>query len=229
MSEDSMKEDSMNEDSMNEDSTSEDPVSATTFARDAASLVRAASASLADSLSSAVVQVRSRHTGGGAGLIWAPGLVVTNAHCVPHDADVEVSTSAERGGRWREARVAGYHPPHDLALLAVPSISAPPLEIRDADSLRSGELLFAHGHPLGMRDAISMGVLHAVARDRRTREPRWIVADVRLAPGNSGGPLVDAEGRLVGINSMVVNGLGVAVPATLVQRFVDRILAQRAA
>jgi serine protease Do len=55
------------------------------------------------------------------------------------------------------------------------------------------------------------------------------VADVRLAPGNSGGPLVDAEGRLVGINSMVVNGLGVAVPASLVQRFVERALSERAA
>ena len=63
----------------------------------------------------------------------------------------------------------------------------------------------------------------------RSGSARWIVADVRLAPGNSGGPLVDAEGRLVGINSMVVNGLGVAVPASLVQRFVERSLSQRAA
>ena len=58
---------------------------------------------------------------------------------------------------------------------------------------------------------------------------RWIVADVRLAPGNSGGPLVDVDGRLVGINSMVVNGLGVAVPSDLVRDFVERALAQRAA
>jgi serine protease Do len=74
-----------------------------------------------------------------------------------------------------------------------------------------------------------MGVLHDVARDRRTGAPRWIVADIRLAPGNSGGPLVDADGRLVGINSMVVNGLGVAVPAELARQFVDRVLAKRAA
>jgi len=74
-----------------------------------------------------------------------------------------------------------------------------------------------------------MGVLHGVARDRRTEVPRWIVADIRLAPGNSGGPLVDAEGRLIGINSMVVGGLGVAVPAEMVRRFVDRVAAKRAA
>jgi len=74
-----------------------------------------------------------------------------------------------------------------------------------------------------------MGVVHGITRDDRTGSPRWIIADVRLAPGNSGGPLVDAEGRLVGINSMVVNGLGVAVPAALVHRFVERALTRRAA
>ena len=198
-------------------------------ADDAAAVFGKASRRLADALTSAVVQVRAENTGGGAGLIWGPGLVVTNAHCVPRSAAVEVSASAERGGRWREARVIGYDPPHDLALLAIQSLAGPPLETRDAESLRAGELLFAHGHPLGLPDAMSMGVLHDIARDRRTGQPRWIVADIRLAPGNSGGPLVDAEGRLVGINSMVVNGLGAAVPAALAQNFVDRVLAKRAA
>jgi serine protease Do len=89
-------------------------------------------------------------------------------------------------------------------------------------------LLFAYGHPLGVRGALSMGVLHAVVR-RRSGEPKFVVADLRLAPGNSGGPLIDAEGRLVGINHMVVNGLGVAIPATTVARFVDRVRAARAA
>jgi serine protease Do len=193
----------------------------------AASLFRSATTSLADSLTSAVVQVRNQNTGsGGAGLIWGgSGLVVTNAHCVPRGAAVEVGNA----GRWREARVVGYHPPHDLALVAVQSLGGPSLELRDAETLRAGELLFAHGHPLGVQHSLAMGVLHGVARDRRTGQPRWIVADVRLAPGNSGGPLVDADGRLVGINSMVANGLGVAVPAELVRQFVDRVLAKRAA
>ncbi len=196
----------------------------------AATLFRSATTSLADSLASAVVQVRNQHTGsGGAGLIWSgSGLVVTNAHCVPRGAAVEVGGA----GRWRDARVVGYHPPHDLALLETRWAGGRVdgwTGIRDAESLRAGELLFALGHPLGVRDSLAMGVLHEVARDRRTGQPRWIVADVRLAPGNSGGPLVDADGRLVGINSMVVNGLGVAVPAELVQQFVDRVLAKRAA
>jgi serine protease Do len=187
---------------------------------------------LGELLRHAVVEVRSGETGSGAGIVWGgAGLVVTNAHCAPRGTTLEVDAGATsaRSGNWRGAQVIAYHPRHDLALLAAPSVSGPLLEVRDVESLHAGELVFAHGHPLGVRDALAMGVVHAIARDERTNQPRWIVADVRLAPGNSGGPLVDAEGRLVGINSMVVNGLGVAVPATLVQRFVEQALAKRAA
>lgn len=189
---------------------------------------RAASSNLsglAELLREAVVEVRSGEMGSGTGIIWGgAGLVVTNAHCIRRGASLEVDAD----GKWREARALAYHPQHDLALIAAPSVSGPMLELRDPESLRTGELVFAYGHPLGVRDALAMGVVHTVARDR-SKEPRWVVADVRLAPGNSGGPLVDAEGRLVGINSMVINGLGVAIPSTLVQRFVERALAQRAA
>ena len=189
---------------------------------------RAASSNLsglAETLRQAVVEVRSGDSGSGTGIIWGgAGLVVTNAHCIKRGAPLQV----DAGGKWREAHALAYHPQHDLALIAARSVSGPLLELRDPESLRPGELVFAHGHPLGIRDAMAMGVLHAVTRDK-SKSPRWIVADVRLAPGNSGGPLVDAEGRLVGINSMVVNGLGVAVPASLVERFVENALAQRAA
>ncbi len=180
---------------------------------------------LAEFLREAVVEVRSGDSGSGTGIVWGgAGLVVTNAHCVGGGAALQVGA----GGKWREAQALAYHPQHDLALLSAPSVTGPLLELRDPETLRAGELVFAHGHPLGIKDALAMGVLHAVTRDRR-KSPRWIVADVRLAPGNSGGPLVDAEGRLVGINSMVVNGLGVAVPASLVQQFVEHALSQRAA
>ena len=191
-------------------------------------VARAASAGLAtlsESLRGAVVEVRSDH-GIGTGIIWGGGgLVVTNAHCAPRGVSLTIGT----GGTWREAGVVAYHAVHDLALLAAPRASGPLLEIRDVDSLRPGELVFAYGHPNGMPNALAMGVVHGIVRDRRTTEARWIVADVGLAPGNSGGPLVDAEGRLVGVNCMVVNGLGAALPATLVRRFVERTLEQRAA
>lgn len=181
---------------------------------------------LAESLRRSVVEVRTGGTGCGSGVVWGDdGLVVTNAHCVPRRAPLEVGAA----GRWHRARVIAYHPRHDLALLSVPSVRGPVLEVREADSLRAGDLVFAHGHPLGVRDALAMGIMHAVAREGSGNGPRWIIADIRLAPGNSGGPLVDAEGRLVGINSMVANGLGVAVPAALVRRFVERALSERAA
>jgi serine protease Do len=180
---------------------------------------------LSELLRQAVVEVRSGDSASGTGIIWGgAGLIVTNAHCIRRGASLQVGA----GGKWREAHALAYHPQHDLALLAAPSVTGPLLELRDAESLRAGELVFAHGHPLGIRDSLAMGVVHTVTRDR-AKSPRWIVADVRLAPGNSGGPLVDAEGRLVGINSMVVNGLGVAVPASLAQRFVESALSQRAA
>lgn len=193
---------------------------------DAARSASVGLASLGASLKDVVVEVRGKHGTSGTGIIWGgTGLVVTNAHCAPREASCQVTANDMR----RDASVLAYHQHHDLALLAAPHARGPLLEIRDPESLRAGELVFAYGHPLGVHDALAMGVFHSVARDPRSGSARWVVADVRLAPGNSGGPLVDAEGRLVGINSMVVNGLGAAIPATVVARFVERVLARRAA
>ena len=179
---------------------------------------------LADLLRRTVVEIRSPR-GSGTGIIWRAGLIVTNAHCAPRDVPLDVDAD---GKSW-SAEVVAYARDHDLALIAGSSIAGPMLELRDADTLRIGELVFAYGHPMGIRDSIAMGAVHGVARHPRSGEPRFIVADVRLAPGNSGGPLVDADGRLIGVNSMVVNGLGVAIPAFAVQRFIDRARASRAA
>jgi S1-C subfamily serine protease len=118
---------------------------------------------LAELLRQAVVEVRSGDSGSGTGIIWGgAGLVVTNAHCIRRGAPLQV----DAGGKWREAQAIAYHPQHDLALLASPSVSGPLLELRDPESLRAGELVFAHGHPLGIRDALAMGVMHTVTRDR---------------------------------------------------------------
>jgi len=175
-----------------------------------------------------VVEVRSGDSGCGAGILWPGGLIVTNAHCVTQPfagARLEIAQDDAR----RTAKLVAHDRRRDLALLSAPGLTALPLELRDVDSLRAGELVFAYGHPLGVRDALAMGVVHGVARDARTGEARFVVADVRLAPGNSGGPLVDADARLIGINSMVINGLGVAVPVGVIHRFVERVLATHAA
>ena len=171
-----------------------------------------------------VVEVRNRGSTG-TGIIWGKsGMVLTNAHCVRDSEDPQIVTPLGTR-RGRLLAVAGDQ---DLAAISVPGLAGPSLSIRDANALKTGELLFAYGHPLGVRDALSMGVLHAVVR-HRNGEPKFVVADVRLAPGNSGGPLVDAKGQLVGINHMVANGLGVAIPATIVAQFADHARAARAA
>ena len=171
-----------------------------------------------------VAEVRN-HGSYATGIVWGrSGIVVTNAHCIREGEDPQIVT---RLGT-RRGRLLAVARDQDLAAISVPGLAGPSLEIRDANALKTGELLFAYGHPLGIRDALSMGVLHAVVR-HRNGEAKFVVADVRLAPGNSGGPLVDAEGRLVGINHMVMNGLGVAIPATTVAQFVERVRTARAA
>ena len=172
-----------------------------------------------------VVEIRSP-AGGGAAIIWGgTGLVVTNAHCVRKNASVAI----EVNGQSHAAESIAFAHEHDLALIHAPTVDGPAVELRDIDTLQPGELVFAYGHPLGVSHSLAMGALHGVVRDKRTSAPRFIAADIRLAPGNSGGPLVDAQGRLVGVNSMIVGGLGVAIPATVVQSFVARVTNVRAA
>jgi serine protease Do len=167
------------------------------------------------------VHVRgNRRAGAGAGVIWhADGLVVTNAHCIRHRT-VGIHTP---GGQSLAARVVGHDARADLALLEVPELRGVAPQLGDVETLRAGELLIAFGHPLGIDGALALGVLHALARDARTGTTRWVCADIRLAPGNSGGPLADAAGRVVGINTMIVGGLGLAIPTSIVQRFVARV------
>ena len=176
---------------------------------------------LSEALANSVVEIRTPG-GTGTGIIWGGGLIVSNAHCVPSEGAVHLNMK----GRRYTGELIAYAREHDLALVRVPSISGTPLERREATTIRVGELVFAHGHPLGIRDALAMGVVHTIARHPRSGEPRFVVADVRLAPGNSGGPLVDADGRLLGVNSMVVNGLGVAIPTDAVVRFIERARAK---
>ena len=179
---------------------------------------------LVDLLSKWVIEVRHRGSTG-AGIVWGKsGIVLTNAHCVREGEDPQIVTALGT----RRGRLLAVARDQDLAAISVPGLEGPSLRLRDASALETGELLFAYGHPLGVSDALSMGVLHTVVRNRNG-EPKFVVADIRLAPGNSGGPLVDADGQLIGINHMVVNGLGVAIPATAVAQFVDRVRTARAA
>ena len=179
--------------------------------------VGAAAAEVAERVQASVVEVRTR-SGAGAGTIWrADGRIVTNHHVMWRDrAEVVLP-----GGRVLTATVEARDPRNDLAVLRVEASGLPAAEIGDARRLRPGELVLAVGHPFGVRRALTVGVVHQplVASDGRRELVR---ADVLLGPGNSGGPLTDARGRVVGINAMVHGGLALAVPSHLASRLIER-------
>jgi serine protease Do len=167
---------------------------------------------IAERLRRSTVQiVNGADRGRGSGIIWsAGGLILTNAHVArTSQAEIELWD-----GRRFQARVASRDPRHDLATLRI--VDSPALEPAtpgDSTALRPGELVIAIGNPLGFAGALSTGVVHSVGKLPGMGNQSWIRADVQLAPGNSGGPLANAEGRVIGINTAIVNGLGVAVPA----------------
>ena len=170
---------------------------------------------LADRLRQSTVQVRSGRSSSGSGVIWqTDGLIMTNAHVVSGAATLELWD-----GRVLEAQVLRRDPQRDLAALKVAATDLPAVTIGNSDRLRVGEWLFAVGNPLGTVGALTTGILHAAPQASHSASDRWIQADIRLAPGNSGGVLANAQGEAIGINSMIVNGLGFAIPSRAVERF----------
>jgi serine protease Do len=160
-----------------------------------------------------VVRVGSMGPGSGSGVIWsADGLIVTNAH-VATDERLRVELA---DGRQLQAQLIARDSHRDLALLKVNAAGLVALEPCDLSSRRAGEAVLALGYPMG-GDAVTVGIVHAAPRDAH-----WLTADIRVAPGNSGGPLCDVHGRLVGINTMVVDGLTLAISVRAIERFVAR-------
>jgi serine protease Do len=177
-------------------------------------------APIADRLREVTVEV-STDNGAGAGVLWAPDLIVTNAH-VARAPRVRVGLA---DNRLLEAQLVVTDRRLDLALLRMPRTRVALASLADSDTLCVGALVVALGHPLGLRRTLTAGVVHAigpVSADGR----RWIHADLRLAPGNSGGPLADTAGHVVGINTMITGGLALAIPINDVRRFVSAALAR---
>ena len=175
---------------------------------------------VAERLRRSTVQVFAHgHDGGGSGVIWsADGRIVTNSHVARSErADVVLWD-----GRRLPAKLVSRDGRRDLAELKVSEAGLPAAMAGNSDALRPGELVIAIGSPLGFAGALSTGVIHSVGPISGMGRDRWVGASVRLAPGNSGGPLADARGRVIGINTAIVNGLGVAVPSNAAVDFVRR-------
>lgn len=179
------------------------------------------SSELAERLSRSLVAVRSRE-GGGSGTVWASaGLIVTNNHVVPGDR-AEVVTHDER---VLEARLVARDSSVDLALLRVGAGGLEPVEAGDSAALRPGQFVYAIGNPWGQRGSVTAGIVlttNATTVENGVPLEHVIRADLRLAPGNSGGPLFDARGRVIGINAMIAGGMAVAIPSNTVVEFVAK-------
>ena len=171
-------------------------------------------AALADRLRRITVEITNDGRVVGAGVVWAPELIVTNAHVI-HGPRVVVH-GADR--RRAEGLVVAGDRAADLALVRVPGLDLQPATRIGDDTVPVGSLLVALGHPLGVWGAVTRGIVHAVGAITPGGRA-WIQADLKLAPGNSGGPLADARGRVVGVNAMIVGGLALAIPVSEVKLF----------
>ena len=156
--------------------------------------------------------------GNGSGVLWSSdGIVVTNAH-VARGSYARVTLW---DGREFRGEVISRDERRDLAALHIPADGLAAAAIADSSRVRPGEVALAVGNPLGFVGALTVGVVHCVAPLRAIGARRWVQADIRLAPGNSGGPLADAQGRVIGINTMMAGRLALAIPSNEVSTFLQ--------
>jgi serine protease Do len=162
------------------------------------------------------VLIHAGSRGNGSGVIWtSDGIIVTNAHV----ARSSVPRVQLWDGRELSAEITSRDPRRDLALLHINGEDLPAARPADSSQVRPGELAIAIGNPMGFVGALTTGVIHAVGPQWELGTQSWVQASVRLAPKNSGGPLADAQGRVIGINTMVTGRLALAVPTNAVRQF----------
>ncbi len=182
-------------------------------------------AKLAAEARKSLVQVRRGDKSIGAGSIWHPnGLIVTNAHVVGR-GNITVTLSDRR---TLPAQYLAYDSNLDLAALYIEAEEVPSIPLGDSQALSPGDMVIAIGHPWGLANAATFGIVMGVGSDwpeMPASGREWIGIDLVLRPGNSGGPLIDAEGRLVGINTMLLGpDFGMAVPVHTIKRFLKESL-----
>ena len=169
----------------------------------------------------ALVIVRGHRFGAGSGIVWdANGLILTNNHVVGRRTPKVIL----QDDREYESKLIARDPDVDLALLSIEAGGLMPLEPATV-SPRVGEMVFAFGHPWGQRNTVTRGIVSALVavQNRHGDTVPVIRSDAPLAPGNSGGPLVNAKGEVVGINAMIVGGdQSVSIAASVVNEFVEK-------
>ena len=162
-------------------------------------------------------------------MVIAPdGYILTNQHVV-HNA--KRLTTLFTDGSHTEATLVGEDPATDLAVIRAHTSGLPYASLGDSAQLRAGQLVIAIGNPLGFQSTISTGVVSALSRTLRSQQGRLIEGIVQhtapLNPGNSGGPLVDSRGRVVGVNTAIIamaQGIGFAIPANTARWVLSQLL-----
>ena len=186
-------------------------------------------------------ELLSRGLTSGSGIIIASdGWIVTNAHVVQGARRIQVRldqraaiSAARNGGSHHalfEAKLQMADRDSDLAVLKIDATDLPTLELSDSSDLKQGQLVLAFGSPLGFDNSVSMGVVSSVARQLDPDSPMiYVQTDAAINPGNSGGPLVDTNGRVVGINTLILTqsggseGIGLAIPSNVVRNVYNQV------
>lgn len=171
-----------------------------------------------------LVVVRGHRSGAGAGIVWnADGLILTNNHVVGRRTPLVMLNDH----REFEAKLIARNRDMDLALLSINALNLTPVVPASAVP-RVGEMVFAFGHPWGERNVVTRGIVSAVLSAQTRNGGRFPVirSDATLAPGNSGGPLVNARGEVIGINAMIMGGdQSLAIAVSVARGFVEDVLA----
>ncbi len=165
----------------------------------------------------------------GSGVIVTPdGFILTNDHVVNGFPDIRATFT---DGRSAAAEVIGRDPATDLALLKVHNEVLPAAVLGDSDRLRPGQLVIALGNPFGFQNTVSAGIVSALGRSLRSESGRLIEgivqSDVAMNPGNSGGPLLDSAGRVVGINTAIIRsgqGISFSVPVNTARFVISELV-----
>lgn len=185
-------------------------------------------AAMVAQVSRSVVRVEARQRIAGTGVVWASdGAIVTADHVVEREENIRVVFN----GSTYEAELAGRDPTSDLAVLKIKGANLVPAQVASPNTLKQGNVVFAIGRPWGDETIVSSGIVSALGRFGRGNgwgnpfRDGLIHTDVTLYPGFSGGPLADASGRVVGINSSVLGrDLSLAIPSETVARIAEQLL-----
>jgi serine protease Do len=185
-------------------------------------------------------RTRRQESLGSGVVVSSEGYILTANHVVDGADEIKVKVTSTAGDKEYSARVIGADPPTDVAVLKIDAKNLSAVTLGDSDQMEVGDIVLAIGDPFGLEQTVTMGIVSALGRSgfrfggqdggSQPNYQDFIQTDAAINPGNSGGALVDAEGRLVGINTFIVSstygneGIGFAVPINLARHVMERLI-----